>query len=86
MCSSDLPEQALQRAATGPFDLVLCDVRMPKMDGVTFLRRYRADGGQALLIMMSAYGSEDSALDTRFCTSTCAKLRSVPILNVTVSE
>jgi two-component system, NtrC family, response regulator AtoC len=56
------PEQALQRAATGPFELILCDVRMPKMDGVTFLRRYRADGGQALLIMMSAYGSEDSAL------------------------
>lgn len=56
------PEQALQRAATGAFDLILCDVRMPKMDGVTFLRRYRADGGQALLIMMSAYGSEDSAL------------------------
>src|SRR6185295_6758124 len=56
------PEQALQRAAGGSVDLVLCDVRMPKMDGVTFLRRYRADGGQALLIMMSAYGSEDSAL------------------------
>jgi two-component system response regulator AtoC len=56
------PEQALQRAATGTFELILCDVRMPKMDGVTFLRRYRADGGQALLIMMSAYGSEDSAL------------------------
>jgi two-component system response regulator AtoC len=56
------PEQALQRAATGAFELILCDVRMPKMDGVTFLRRYRADGGQALLIMMSAYGSEDSAL------------------------
>jgi two-component system response regulator AtoC len=56
------PEQALQRAASGTFDLVLCDVRMPKMDGVTFLRRYRAEGGQALMIMMSAYGSEDSAL------------------------
>jgi two-component system response regulator AtoC len=56
------PEQALQRATSGTFDLVLCDVRMPKMDGVTFLRRYRADGGQALMIMMSAYGSEDSAL------------------------
>ncbi len=56
------PEQALQRASAGAFDLVLCDVRMPKMDGVTFLRRYRAEGGQALMIMMSAYGSEDSAL------------------------
>jgi len=56
------PEQALQRATGGTFDLVLCDVRMPKMDGVTFLRRYRADGGQALMIMMSAHGSEDSAL------------------------
>src|SRR5215216_2498887 len=56
------PEQALVRAMGGTFDLVLCDVRMPKMDGVTFLRRYRADGGQALMIMMSAHGSEDSAL------------------------
>ena len=56
------PEQALRRAAVEAFDLILSDVRMPKMDGVTFLRRYRADGGQALLIMMSAYGSEDSAL------------------------
>ncbi len=56
------PEQALRVAAAGDFDLIMCDVRMPKMDGVSFLRRYRADGGQALLIMMSAYGSEDSAL------------------------
>ncbi|MBA3258890.1 MAG: sigma-54-dependent Fis family transcriptional regulator [Gemmatimonadales bacterium] len=56
------PEQALRRAATDAFDLILCDVRMPKMDGVSFLRRYRADGGSALLIMMSGHGNEDSAL------------------------
>ena len=56
------PEQALQRAGTEAFELILCDVRMPKMDGVSFLQRYRADGGSALLIMMSAYGTEDSAL------------------------
>jgi DNA-binding NtrC family response regulator len=56
------PERALQRAEGERLDLILCDVRMPKMDGVSFLRRYRADGGQALLIMMSAYGSEDAAL------------------------
>jgi DNA-binding NtrC family response regulator len=56
------PEQALRRAAAESFEAILCDVRMPKMDGLTFLRRYRADGGTALLIMMSAYGSEDTAL------------------------
>lgn len=56
------PEQALIRAGTEPFDLILCDVRMPRMDGLAFLRRYRADGGDALLIMMSAFGSEDAAL------------------------
>ncbi len=33
----------------------------------------------------TACGSDASALDTRFCTRTCAKLRSVPMLNVTVS-
>src|SRR6476646_11974036 len=56
------PEQALRRATAEPFDAILCDVRMPKMDGLTFLRRYRADGGSALIIMMSAYGTEDAAL------------------------
>jgi len=34
----------------------------------------------------TACGNEDSAADTRFCTSTCAISRSAPILNVTVSE
>ncbi|HYC31705.1 MAG TPA: sigma-54 dependent transcriptional regulator [Gemmatimonadales bacterium] len=56
------PEAALHRAGGEAFDLILCDVRMPKMDGVTFLRRYRGEGGSALLIMMSGYGTEDSAL------------------------
>ena len=46
------PEDGLARATSEPFDLILCDVRMPKMDGLTFLRRYRAERGSALLIMM----------------------------------
>jgi two-component system response regulator AtoC len=49
-------------AAAERFDAVLCDVRMAGMDGLEFLRRYREAGGSALVIMMSAYGSEDAAI------------------------
>jgi len=55
-------KRALERAVAESFDLVLCDVRMPEMDGLTFLRNYRRRGGNALVIMMSAYGGEDAAI------------------------
>jgi two-component system response regulator AtoC len=53
---------ALVRASAEPFDAILCDVRMASLDGLEFLRRYKAAGGTALVIMMSAYGTEDSAI------------------------
>ena len=55
-------ERGLARVLAEPFDAVLCDVRMPALGGLEFLRRYRAAGGPALVIMMSAYGSEDAAI------------------------
>ena len=54
--------RALERATSESFDLILCDVRMPEMDGLTFLRNYRQRGGGALVIVMSAYGGEDAAI------------------------
>ena len=56
-------ESALEMLAQQDADLVLCDVRMPGIDGLTFLDRYREASGRALVIMMSAYGDDDSALD-----------------------
>ena len=54
--------EGLARALAEPFDLLLCDVRMPELDGLGFLRAYQERGGTGLVVMMSAYGREDAAI------------------------
>lgn len=56
-------EEGLQKAMGSPFDQVLCDIRMPRMDGLEFLREMRKIGVEATIIMMSAYGTVDIAIE-----------------------
>jgi two-component system response regulator AtoC len=56
-------EEGLQRALDLQPGIVLCDVRMPRMTGIQFLERYRAAGGGALVIVMTAYGSLELAIE-----------------------
>jgi two-component system, NtrC family, response regulator AtoC len=55
-------ERGLARAIAEEFELVLCDMKMSRMDGLSFLRRFRADGGTAVIIMMGARGADDASL------------------------
>ncbi|MBI4541234.1 MAG: sigma-54-dependent Fis family transcriptional regulator [Gemmatimonadetes bacterium] len=55
-------DEGLRKAMAEEPDIILCDVRMPGMNGLEFLDRYRAEGGEALVIMMTAYGSSDLAI------------------------
>ncbi|MGZ3473258.1 MAG: sigma-54-dependent transcriptional regulator, partial [Polyangiales bacterium] len=56
-------EEALEKVeAFGP-DVVITDVRMPKMSGIDLLAALRAKQSPATVIVMSAYGSVDLALE-----------------------
>ncbi len=56
-------EQALSLIEAKLFDLILCDLRMPGMDGLTFLKHAARQTLDAAVIMMSAYGSIDTAVE-----------------------
>ena len=45
------------------FDFILCDLKMPNMDGMTFLERSKERYPEKTFIMMSAYGTVDIALE-----------------------
>src|SRR5438876_10410019 len=54
--------RGLERALAESFDLILCDVRRPQMDGLTFLRSYNERGRPGLVIGLGGYGGEGAAL------------------------
>ena len=55
-------EQALERLAERPADFVLADVRMPGMDGLELTAAIRERHPETTIVVMSAYGSMDLAL------------------------
>jgi two-component system response regulator AtoC len=60
--SADNGRSGLDLLRKEAFDVVLCDVRMPEMDGMEFLRQAASEGMTVTIIMMSAFGSLDTAM------------------------
>ena len=55
--------EGLDKVRHNDYDLVLCDIRMPEMDGLTFLESTKSLNKQLPVIMMSAFGNVDTAIE-----------------------
>jgi len=54
---------ALEELSRDDFDFILCDIRMPSMDGLEFLKALKEQEARHTVIMMSAYGTIDTAIE-----------------------
>jgi two-component system, NtrC family, response regulator AtoC len=55
--------EAFRMASENDYAFILCDIRMPVMDGAGFLKKAAAAGISGTIIMMSAYGTVDTAIE-----------------------
>ena len=55
--------EALEILRSKPVDLVITDMRMPEMNGIELLIRLREDGSEIPVIVITAHGSIESAVE-----------------------
>jgi DNA-binding NtrC family response regulator len=56
-------EEGLARLQDFAPDVVLADVRMPKLDGLSLLRKAKEQGSEATFVMMTAFASVEAAVE-----------------------
>ena len=54
----------IERIRNEDFDLVLCDIKMPKMDGVEVLEAVKKLKPEVPIVMISGHGDLDTAVNT----------------------
>ena len=55
-------EEVIKLIEKDIFDLALVDIRMPRQDGISVLKRIKAVSPETIVIMMTAYASADTAI------------------------
>ena len=56
-------QEAIEKADQQKFDVVLCDVKMPGIDGIEVLDRFREIDPDATFVMISGHGTIDTAVE-----------------------
>ncbi|KIC91778.1 sigma-54 dependent transcriptional regulator [Flavihumibacter sp. ZG627] len=56
-------EEGLKKFRESTFDVVLCDIKMPKLDGIEFLDKAREANPDVPIIMISGHGTIETAVE-----------------------
>lgn len=56
-------EEGLNKFKQTNFDLVLCDIKMPKIDGIEFLQKAKEINADVPIIIISGHGNIETAVD-----------------------
>jgi two-component system nitrogen regulation response regulator NtrX len=56
-------EEGLRKFKEKNYDLVLCDIKMPKLDGIEFLEKAKQINGDVPIIVISGHGNIETAVD-----------------------
>jgi two-component system, NtrC family, nitrogen regulation response regulator NtrX len=56
-------QEGLKKLESGTFDLCLCDIKMPKMDGLEVLEKAKETGIPTNFVIISAHGTIDVAVE-----------------------
>ncbi len=75
-------------AESGPFAIVVADMRMPQMDGIEFLRKVRSQHPRIVCMMLTGNADRQTALDAvnegkvfHFLTKPCDSATLIAALN-----
>jgi DNA-binding NtrC family response regulator len=56
--------EAAELIGTRPFDVAICDVRMPRVDGLTLFRRIRREAPKTAVVIMTSHARIPDVVDT----------------------
>ena len=71
--------EAMALASSSVFDVAICDVRLPKVDGLTLFRHLRRESPGTAVILMTAYATIQDAV-TALRLATCGPVAAGPVL------
>lgn len=56
-------EEGIEKAKIKDYDIILCDIKMPRMDGIEVLQALQESESETPVIMISGHGNIDTAVD-----------------------